>query len=49
MKKMNFYKCGRMALALGLAGTMLFTRPMQESAEHSISEIQEEQSSIQSE
>lgn len=49
MKKMNFYKCGRMALALGLAGTMLFTRPMQVSAVRSISEIQEEQSSIQSE
>ena len=49
MKKMNFYKCGRTALALGLAGTMLFTRPMQVSAVRSISEIQEEQSSIQSE
>ena len=49
MKKMIFYKCGRMALALGLAGTMLFTRPMQVSAVRSISEIQEEQSSIQSE
>ena len=49
MKKMNFYKCGRTALALGLAGTMLFTRPMQGSAVRSISEIQEEQSSIQSE
>ena len=49
MKKMNFYKCGRTALALGLAGTMLFTRPMHVSAVRSISEIEEEQSSIQSE
>lgn len=49
MKKITLHKGGRGVLAVCLAGSMLFTRPMQVSAVRSISEIEEEQSSIQSE
>lgn len=49
MKKITLHKGGRGALAVCLAGSMLFTHPMQVSAVRSISEIEEEQSSIQSE